>query len=256
MAAKFWDVSRSHPDAARGDSFWLNKHGPLVWFGIGGAGPGLKQQLQDKLEKDPSLLHSILTKLVHDYYNDHGMIVQNKKGMTFVILGDGNADKAPQAMQIIELAVLESRNQITELATQGKTGNPMDVWDYTPDMDKTAFTEANGPKVLEFMLADGDRLWRLAAPSFELSGGGGGDAQAKSRASEPEQNIGRGKPADLGTPPVQSWLKQRQAYVAQQLAQYPQSKDDEDGLESRTADDVVVPGRAGDQDDDRDPGYQ
>ena len=47
-------------------------------------------------------------------YNRRGMIVRNAKGMTFVIKGDGHLGETPEARRVIALAVLESRNQISE----------------------------------------------------------------------------------------------------------------------------------------------
>lgn len=72
-------------------------------------------------------------------YNRHGMIVRNAKGMTFVIKGDGHLGETPEARRVIALAVLESRNQISERRATGTATNPMDVWDYTPSEDGSVF---------------------------------------------------------------------------------------------------------------------
>jgi hypothetical protein len=180
------------------------------------------------------------------------LIVHNKKGMTFEIKGDGTADAAPQARQIIAMAVLESRNQITEMTNAGSTGNPMSVWDYTPDLDKTAFTQTSGLKVMNFMFADSDYLWHLIKDSFSVTQTTSTDAEQGASANDPTQQRIRGPrgdgagsraPADVGTAPIRSWFQRRHDYVAAQVGKTPDKQ--EHGAPPVTTDGVPLPGDGG-----------
>ena len=216
--------------AARGNS-WLNK------VGVSGLKQKLEQQIHD------TELRGIGAKIVHDYYNKRGLIVHNRKGMTFMIKGDNTSAEAPEARRIIAMAVLESRNQITEMAGQGATKNPMDVWDYSPDIDKTQFTETSGPKVMEMMFSNSEYLWHLIKNNFSVSAGGpSGGGQSTSAQDPIQQRIaGRPPPADVGTPPLRGWLERRRAYVKQYVGveQPPQ----EYGVPPVTVDGVTLPSR-------------
>jgi hypothetical protein len=216
---KFQDASRTWKDkAARGDS-WLNsKYNVLSHVGIGG--DGLRQELSKKI--DDVKMHAIGAKIVHDYYNKRGMLVHNKKGMSFVIKGDGHAGEAPEARQIIAMAVLESRTQVTEIASTGTTPNPLDVWDYTPAIDKTVLTETSGRKVMDTMFADSDYLWHLIKDNFSVGQTkSNAEAEKRSSANNPiEKQIGNTRaPADVGAPPMQSWLNRRRDYIARVTSQ-------------------------------------
>ena len=247
----FQSASRTWKDkAARGDS-WLNsKWNPGRLVGIGG--DGLKQKLAQQI--DDIKLHAIGAKVVHDYYNRNGVIVHNKKGMTFLIKGDGHADEAPVARRVIAMAVLESRNQITETAKAGATANPMDVWDYTPDIDKTQFTETSGLKVMDLMFADSTYLWELIKDNFSVAAKPAGDHERAASASDPtQQAIGKGPPsgagagsraqADVGQVPIRAWFDRRQAFVQDQVGK-PQAKP-EQGVNPVTVDGVTLPSQGG-----------
>jgi len=182
---------------------------------------GLKQVLAKKI--DGPRMNGIAAKLVHDYYNKRGMVVHNKKGATFLIKGDGHAAEASQAREIIALAVLASRDQITQLAATGTMPNPLDVWAYTPDFDKTQFTRLSGRAILEHQFADSTYLWHLIKGYFTLA-----DAPAKdnrqqvSKHNRAQQGVAKqpgkrdGKaPADVGTSPLKTWFAKRQEYVRQ-----------------------------------------
>jgi len=236
----FQEASHTWKDkAARGDS-WLNsKWNVLRYVGIGG--DGLKQKLEQQI--DGPKLHAIGAKLVHDYYNTRGLIVHNKKGMIFMVKGDGSADKAPEAMQIISLAVLESRNQITEMAANGATGNPMDVWDYTPDFDKTAFTETSGRKVLDTMFQDSSYLWHLIKDNFSVAEKKDTAAsdESESKNAVQKEMEGRGVTYDPGPAPLPAWLARRRQYV-QQNAQSPDAPEVPGYPSPPTAEGVKLPG--------------
>ncbi len=214
--------------AARGNS-WLNSIGVS----------GLKQKLEQRI--DDATLRGIGAKLVHDYYNKRGVVVHNRKGMTFMIKGDNTSAEAPEARRIIAMAVLESRNQITEMSKQGSTKNQMDVWDYTPDIDKTRFTETSGPKVMAMMFSDGDYLWHLIKSNFSVSAGPSDSGRQSNSAQDPIQQriAGRPPPADVGTPPLRGWLERRRAYVKQYVGveQPPQ----EYGVPPVTVEGVTLP---------------
>lgn len=206
----FQDASRAWTwNIAKGTS-WMN-------FAIA----GLKQTLREKI--DDTKLRGIGAKLVHDYYNRRGMVVHNKKGATFVLKGDGHADEAPQAREIIALAVLASRDQITQLAATGAMPNPLDVWAYTPDIDKTQFTQLSGRAVLEYQFADSTYLWNLIKGYFSLGDPPTKDhRQAVSKYNRAQQGVAKqpgkrdGKaPADVGTSPLKTWFARRQEYVRQ-----------------------------------------
>lgn len=206
----FQDASRAWTwNIAKGTS-WVN-------FAIA----GLKQTLEEKI--DATRMRGIGAKLLHDYYNRRGMVVHNKKGATFVIKGDGHADEAPEAREIIALAVLASRDQITQLAANGAMPNPLDVWAYTPDFDKTQFTRLSGRAILEYQFSDSTYLWNLIKGYFAL-----GDPPVKSNAQErskynrAQQGVAKepgrrdGKaPVDVGTSPLKTWFAKRQEYVRQ-----------------------------------------
>lgn len=198
---------------------------------------GLKQQLQTKMTHDG--LRAFGAKVVHDYYNRHGMIVQNAKGMRFVIKGDGHLDETPEARRVIALAVLESRNQITEMEATGTAANPMDVWDYTPSEDRSVFTENSGATILAKQLSDGDYLWNLLKDDFESlpPPEPPSNARQKSASHYAEKEIdqegrdrdfsscdvvgedGRCELIDAGQPPVRQWFRRRREYLQQHLAQ-------------------------------------
>jgi hypothetical protein len=193
---------RTHPERmrrmARGESFWNH------------FGDGLKQKLDHMM--DETKLHGIGAKLVHDYYNRHGMLVHNNKGMTFMLKGDGRADQAPEARQIIAMAVLESRNQITETVEKGTTANPMNVWDYTPSIDKTTFTETSGRKVLDKMFSDSTYLWNLLKDHFSIEEEPKTDEKEASKRNAVERRI-EVQHVDVGKAPMHSWLARRHQFV-------------------------------------------
>lgn len=220
VVAQLQKAAVADPDGATGDLGKFQRYSKSRWWFLRSAAAGdgwlnvfsdgMKQQLDQKI--DATTMHAIGAKIVHDYYNSNGLIVHNRKGMTFVIKGDGTADAAPEARQIIAMAVLESRTQITELAHSGIVPNPMEVWDYTPDFDKTAFTEANSQIIFDTVFQDPDHLWHLVKDHFSASAGGGDDSQSQQNPVQ-EEMPGRGKQVDVGVPPVQSWLKRRHEYV-------------------------------------------
>ncbi len=164
----------------------------------------MRRELKKQIDDDT--LHGIGAKVVHDYYNRTGIIVHNKKGMTFEIKGDGRAADNVVARQIIALAVLESRTQITEMARQGHTGNPMEVWDYVPDLDRTQFTNANGSKVLSLMFNDAAYLWGLIKEFIAM-------LEIGDNAKKPAASGSR-VPADFGSAPFRAYFARRQADIA------------------------------------------
>jgi hypothetical protein len=224
---EFQDASRTWKDkAARGES-WLNTFKD-----------GLKQQLDKKI--DDNILRSIGAKLVHDYYNRHGLVVHNRKGMTFVTKGDGHADEAPEARQIIAMAVLASRDQITQTAATGAMPDPMAVWAYVPDLKTTQFTSLSGRAIMDKMFSDSAYLWHLIKNNFTI-------ADAPSTANE--QQISKYAPAekqieskgnrvavDKGTKPLGEWFARRHQYVRKLVG-----KDPPKGHFRKTADGVTVP---------------
>jgi hypothetical protein len=149
--------------------------------------------------------------------------------MTFLIKGDGHVAETPEARRIIAMAVLESRNQVTELATIGATGNPMDVWDYTPDEDRSQFTEESGSKILAKQFADGTYLWNLLKDDMAsvTSSPPPSDAKQKSE-KDPTQKAIRdntagggdspdGEILDPGAPPIRQWFRARRQYLQLQV---------------------------------------
>ncbi|HWU91298.1 MAG TPA: DUF4157 domain-containing protein [Kofleriaceae bacterium] len=182
---------------------------------------GLKQVLAAKI--DATRMRGIGAKLLHDYYNKRGMVVHNKKGATFLIKGDGHAAEAPEAREIIALAVLASRDQITQLAATGTMPNPLDVWAYTPDFDKTQFTRLSGRAILEHQFADSTYLWNLIKGYFSLGDvPPKGNQQEVSKHNRAQQGVAKepgkrdGKsPVDVGTSPLKTWFAKRQEYVRQ-----------------------------------------
>lgn len=223
----FQDASRTWKDkAARGDS-WLNTFKD-----------GLKQQLDHKV--NDNILRSIGAKLVHDYYNRHGLVVHNRKGMTFVTKGDGHADEAPEARQIIAMAVLTSRDQITQTAATGAMPDPMAAWAYVPDLKTTQFTSLSGRAIMDMMFSDSAYLWRLIKNNFSL-------ADAPSTANEQEQSKyapaqkqieskGNRVQVDKGTTPLGDWFARRHQYVRKLVGKEPPK-----GHFRKTADGVTVP---------------
>lgn len=179
-----------------------------------------KSALIDRLGeqiKDKRQLRAFGAKLVHDYYNKRGLIVHNRKGMTFLTMGDGRADQMPEATQIIALAILESRNQITEMIRDGKTSTePFSIWDYTPDFDRTVFTQTSGRRVLTEMMSDGDYLWNMMKGHASFGAGDDGDQRrrAASVMNPDETRAALRTPADVGARPMKAGFKQRAAYVA------------------------------------------
>lgn len=229
VLGKFQDASKTNGEAAiaRGVT-------PLNEYRVV---DGLKQQLEAQMTHDG--LRAFGAKVVHDYYNRHGMIVQNAKGMTFVIKGDGHLDETPEARRVIALAVLESRNQITDMALHGTAANPMDVWAYTPSEDRTVFTENSGSTILAKQLSDGDYLWNLLKDDFESlpppappsnaqqkSGGNYAEKEIDQEGRERDFNRcdvvrddGRCELVDAGQPPVRQWFRRRREYLQQHLQQ-------------------------------------
>jgi hypothetical protein len=224
----FQDASRSWftDKAARGDS-WMNTFKD-----------GLKQKLEAQV--DDNALRAIGAKLVHDYYNRHGLVVHNRKGMTFVTKGDGHADEAPEARQIIAMAVLTSRDQITQTATTGVMPDPMAVWAYVPDLKTTQFTTLSGRAIMDMMFSDSTYLWRLIKNNFSL-------AEVPSTANEQQQS--KYAPAqkqieskdnrvavDKGTTPLGDWFARRHQYVRKLVGKEPPK-----GHFRQTADGVTIP---------------
>jgi hypothetical protein len=223
----FQDASRSWKDkAARGES-WLNVFKD-----------GLKQQLEKKV--DDSALRGIGAKLVHDYYNRHGLVVHNRKGMTFVTKGDGHADEAPEARQIIAMAVLASRDQITQTAATGLPPDPLAVWGYTPDLKSTQFTALSGRAVMEKMFNDSAYLWRLIKNNFSLTDvPSTGNEQESSKYAPAQKQIaskGNRVPVDTGTTPLGDWFARRHQYVRKLIDKEPPK-----GRFRQTADGVTIP---------------
>ncbi len=193
--------------------------------GLPGFG-GMKQNL--KAQIDDTKLRGIGAKVVHDYYNQRGLIVRNRKGMTFVTKGDTTAGQSGEAQRIIALAILESRTQIRECAETNSVPNAQDVWDYTPDFDKTLFTETSGKKAMQIMFADGLYMWNLIKEVFKLKKVEDANKAAAESSAEksrdnsvedgiqgpPHQGRGAHAPADVGVGPLRDWLKRRREYIA------------------------------------------
>jgi hypothetical protein len=219
----FQDASRTWKSkAARGES-WLNTFTD-----------GLKQKL-DK-EVDETAMRGIGAKLVHDYYNRNGLVVHNRKGMTFVTKGDGHADEAPEARQIIAMAVLTSRDQITQTAATGVMPDPMAAWAYVPDLKTTQFTTLSGRAVMEKMFNDTTYLWRLIKNNFSLvQAPTSGNEQQVSKYAPAEKQINR-LPVDKGTTPLGDWFARRHQYVRKLVGKEPPK-----GRFRQTADGVTVP---------------
>jgi Domain of unknown function (DUF4157) len=219
----FQDASRTWKDkAARGES-WLNTFKD-----------GLKQTLQKKV--DDNTLRAIGTKLVHDYYNRHGLVVHNRKGMTFVTKGDGHADEAPEARQIIAMAVLTSRDQITQTAATGAMPDPMAVWAYVPDLKTTQFTSLSGKAIMEKMFSDSTYLWRLIKNNFSIADAPSTTNEQQSSKYAPAQKQINRLPVDKGTTPLGDWFARRHQYVRKLVG-----KDPPKGHFRKTADGVTIP---------------
>lgn len=207
------------------------------WWKEGVARYGMKQKLEKKI--DDATLRSIGAKVVHDYYNRHGIPVHNQKGMSFEIKGDDTASEAPEARKIIAMAVLASRDQITDMAHSGTAGSPLDVWAYTPDLDKTAFTQADGPSVMKQMFDDGDYLWALIKDNFSLGEPPDTEPERVASKNNPAQQAiaGGGRTvADVGTAPMRAWLERRRQYVQSLSGTAPPAH------HATTVDGVAVPG--------------
>ncbi len=113
---------------------------------------------------DANLRHNVGAKLVHDYLNEHGVAVKSKSGkLSWTTKGDDNMDAATK--DIASRAVLASRNHIRSLlndsdADLAKPENADDAWDYTPNVDATAFAGMAEP-FLRYQLTQGAKLWAL-----------------------------------------------------------------------------------------------
>lgn len=223
----FQDASRTWKSkAARGDS-WLNVFKD-----------GLKQKLEAQV--DTTALRAIGAKLVHDYYNRHGLVVHNRKGMTFVTKGDGHADEAPEARQIIAMAVLASRDQITQTAATGAMPDPMAVWAYVPDLKTTQFTSLSGRAIMDMMFSDSAYLWRLIKNNFSLTEvPSTANEQQQSKYAPAQKKIeskGNRVPVDKGTTPLGDWFARRHQYVRKLVGKEPPK-----GHFRKTADGVTIP---------------
>jgi len=113
---------------------------------------------------DANLRHNVGAKLVHDYLNEHGAIVKSKNGkLSWTTKGDDNMDATTK--DIASRAVLASRNYIRSLlndsdADLAKPENADDAWDYTPNVDATAFAGMAEP-FLRHQLSQSAKLWAL-----------------------------------------------------------------------------------------------
>jgi hypothetical protein len=232
------DAERPEPEGDLQD-LWSYSRGVRGFVFGWAARSKLKAKLKEQLG-DPQALHGIGAKVVHDYYNTRGMIVHNRKGMTFMIKGDDHASEAPEARQIIALAVLASRDQITQVKDTGASVNPMDVWAYTPDPGHTQLTLANGSQIMEIMFADTKYLWEMIKKNFTLlQAPDTHQEQASSKYSHQEQKLAKGKvPVDVGTTPMKSYFAKRHQYVQDVANKHLPNK----GAALQTADGINTPG--------------
>ncbi len=113
---------------------------------------------------DADLRHNVGAKLVHDYLNEHGANVKSKNGkLSWTTKGDTFMDAATK--DVASRAVLASRNRIRALvndpdADLAKPENADDAWDYTPNVDVSAFTAQCAP-FLRAQLNQSAKLWAL-----------------------------------------------------------------------------------------------
>jgi hypothetical protein len=120
---------------------------------------------------DADLRHNVGAKLVHDYLNEHGTLVKSKSGkFSWTTKGDTFMDAATK--DIASRAVLASRNYIRALindsdADLAKPENADDAWDYTPNVDVSAFTAQCEP-YLRAQLNQGAKLWALMQDAVKV----------------------------------------------------------------------------------------
>jgi hypothetical protein len=113
---------------------------------------------------DAGLRHNVGAKLVHDYLNDSGAVVKSKNGkLAWTTKGDAHMDAATK--DVASRAVLASRNYIRSLlndsdADLARPDNADDAWDYTPNVDASAFAAQCEP-YLRAQLGQSAKLWEL-----------------------------------------------------------------------------------------------
>jgi hypothetical protein len=120
---------------------------------------------------DANLRHNVGAKLVHDYLNEHGAVVTSKNGkFSWTTKGDDNMDATTK--DIASRAVLASRNCIRSLlndsdADLAKPENADDAWDYTPNVDASAFAAKSEP-FLRAQLGQSAKLWELMQNAIKV----------------------------------------------------------------------------------------
>ena len=113
---------------------------------------------------DAKLRHNVGAKLVHDFLNENGASVKSKDGkFSWKTMGDTRMDATTQ--DVASRAVLASRNYIRALLNDSdadltKAESADDAWDYTPNVDASAFAVQCEP-FLRYQLTQGAMLWGL-----------------------------------------------------------------------------------------------
>jgi len=127
----------------------------------------IKPKVRDGLavfKTDPFMRHNAGAKLIHDWLNAHGAKVQSRNGrFSWVTKGDAHMDSVTR--DFASRAVLASRNYIRALLNDSDADlatplNADDAWEYTPNVDATAFSAMAEPW-LRAELKNTSHLWEL-----------------------------------------------------------------------------------------------
>jgi hypothetical protein len=160
-----------------------------------------------KTDKDKA--HSVGLKLVHDWLNENGVMVTSKNGkFTWKTKGDAHIDAATK--DIASRGVLASRNYIRAVmndsdADLGKPENADDAFEYTPNVDATAYAAKCEPG-MRYKLSQGEYLWNLMKKAQLAL-----DEQAKDKKVEDQtaESAKKDKGGDWGQQPSNSRFTKR-----------------------------------------------
>ncbi len=100
-----------------------------------------------KMSADRATYTGVLLKLVHDQYNQSGLLVSNPAGATFMAYGDANLARSPEAQLQAQAATAEARTRVQEVMATGELregqgeGDDYGALRFVPSMVQPLFPE-------------------------------------------------------------------------------------------------------------------
>ncbi|HBY93082.1 MAG TPA: hypothetical protein DEP84_03810, partial [Chloroflexi bacterium] len=112
----------------------------ITFFAPGFIRNKIKAQIREIERDEPDVILNAAVKVAHDYYNEHGVEVENRKGDRWRTFGDDHLNRSATTWQLASLAVLRSRADVTETLRGTAPADSFEAWNYVP-VPPTRFDE-------------------------------------------------------------------------------------------------------------------